>query len=291
MKIKYILIILVFLISCQNKTENEKIFVSILPQKHFVEKIAGNRFEVGVMVSPGMSPANYEPLPKQMLELSDANLFFRIGVSFEESWISKIKDINDKLKIVDTRKGIELRETDKFLHIESNHHEHGHSHGNFDPHIWLSPTLVIKQVENITDALVNEYPNDKNEFERNSQLFIKELKSLKNKIELILSEVGSKEFMVFHPSWGYFADEFGLQQIPVEIEGKEPNPNELNKIISFAKEKGIKRIFAQKQFSSIVLEAISKELDGEVISIDPLAENYAENLKLIAKKIAGKNNE
>lgn len=291
MKIKYILIILVFLISCQNKTENEKIFVSILPQKHFVEKIAGNRFEVGVMVSPGMSPANYEPLPKQMLELSDANLFFRIGVPFEESWISKIKDINDKLKIVDTRKGIELRETDKFLHIESNHHEHGHSHGNFDPHIWLSPTLVIKQVENITDALVNEYPNDKNEFERNSQLFIKELKSLKNKIELILSEVGSKEFMVFHPSWGYFADEFGLQQIPVEIEGKEPNPNELNKIISFAKEKGIKRIFAQKQFSSIVLEAISKELDGEVISIDPLAENYAENLKLIAKKIAGKNNE
>jgi len=274
--------------------EEDKIFVSILPQKYFVERIAGDKFEVQVMVQPGHNPATYEPTPKQMVALSQTKMYFRIGVPFEKSWLPKIQEANPEMKIVDTRKGIELREmeaakdllirfgVEKVLMEKKKERDPHYEH---DPHIWLSPSLVKIQARNIYDALVNSSPREKEFYQKKLNAFQQDLDKVHNEIAETFSKIGKKEFLVFHPAWGYFADEFGLTQIPIEIQGRTPNPKELSVLLSFANYKKIRVIFIQQQFSSREAEVVTDAIKGKVIKIDPLAEDYLENLRVITKNL------
>ena len=300
-KINYTVLILaaILFLGCSenNKTSN-KIFVSVLPQKHFVEAITGDKFKVEVMVPPGLSPATYEPLPKQMLSLSDAKLYFRIGVPFENSWIDKIADNNKNLKIVDTREGINLRSFETFEHMEEKHDHHGHSHGHGhshdhgekDPHIWLDPSLVKIQAKTVYESVIKEDPINKEFYLKNYNSFRQKLDSLDAQLFGICAAAVDNKFLVFHPSWGYFADRYGLRQFSIEYEGKEPSPMQLAKIIKFIKENNITTIFVQKQFSTKSAETIALEINGTVKTLDPLAENYFENLIYMAKTISGSEN-
>lgn len=268
-----------------NNNKKTKVFVSILPQKYFVERVGGENIEIEVMVKPGSSPATYEPTLKQIIALKKTDIFFRIGVPFENSWIEKIQEINPNMKIIDTRENIILREIDKF-EKEDKDKEKDFNHSHFevkDPHIWLSPRLVITQTKTIEKALSKIKPEKKEFFQRNSKKFQEELLQLEIEIKNYFQKIKSKEFLVFHPSWGYFADNFGLKQYSIEIEGKEPSVNELLKIIEQVKAKKIKTIFVQKQFSKAKAKSIAEQIGGIVIEIDPLAENYLENLKNIAQ--------
>jgi len=260
--------------------------VSILPQKYFIEKIASEGFQIKVMVSPGFSPATYEPLPKQLGQLKNTKAFFSIGVPFEEAWLKKISSINPEMRIVDTSDSIKLRKMDDFQEIirddheeDELHNDHNHQH---DPHIWLSPRLVKKQAKVILYSLIELDQENSDKYQQNYNRFILELSELQAYIQDKLNNIDSRQFLVFHPSWGYFADEFGLKQIPIEIKGKKPTARELISIIEYAREKNIKVLFVQKQFSTKEAQSIAKAIDGKLIQIDPLAENYNENMKQIA---------
>ena len=298
--------IMLFLVSCKGKqvsSDKITVYVSILPQKFFVEKIAKGKVKVEVMVKPGHSPATYEPTPNQMAQLQQAKIYYRIGVPFEKLWIEKIKKSNTNLKIVDTREDIILQDMsanilevehkeehkhekghdhDKEEHKHEKGHDHKHDHSGKDPHIWLSPKLVKTQARNIQRALTSLDPENKEFYRKNYYAFIKELDDLHEKLEKQLSKVKTKTIMVFHPAWGYFVKEFGFKQLPIEIQGKSPSPAELTKIITLAKKLKVKVIFVQKQFSTKEAEAVSKEIGAKVIQINPLAENYIENLENIA---------
>ncbi len=251
------------------------------------------------MVGTGQSPANYEPLPTQMKNLTKSILYFRIGVPFEKSWIHKLQDANPKMTIIDTRKGLQLRQFDTFetnKHTEQDqtehnnendkHHDHeNHIHEEADPHVWLSPKQVQIQANNIYQALINIDPDNKDIYQHNLKQFLNDLYQLGKNIAQAFAKVNVKEFMVFHPAWGYFADQFGLKQIPIEIEGKSPSPKQLIKMINRAKAKNIKVIFVQKQFSDKSAKAIAEAIDGLVIAIDPLSDDYINNLNNIAQKI------
>lgn len=284
-----VLAVILLLFSCSAKKSNQKpvIYVSILPQKHFVERIAGEHFDVRVMVKPGQSPASYEPLPSQMAELSNTRIYFSIGVPFEKIWMDKIGETNPKMKIIDTSNGITLRKMDVFEehHDEHAKEDHGHEHGSPDPHIWLSPSLVKQQCETITQGLVAIDAEHAEEYRNNFVSFSDKLDSLTEEIHTSLSTMKEHEFLVFHPAFGYFGDEFGLKQVPIEIEGKEPGPKRLKMMIDMAKEKNIKIIFVQRQFSSRSAEAIAEAIGGQVVKIDPLEEDYTKNLKDIAKAL------
>ena len=277
---------LLILISCSQEFVDSKniVFVSILPQKYFVEQISGDLLNVQVMVKPGHSPATYEPLPQQIAALQKTDIYFRIGVPFEDVWIEKISKSNAQMKIVDTRKNIQLQEMEDFHDIiseeEGHHHEEKHDH-HYDPHIWLSPKLVKIQAKTILQSLIKQYPEHKAKFENNYAKFDKDLTQLQVYLRTSLKPVQDKKFLVFHPVWGYFSEEYQLHQIPIEIEGKTPTPRELSEIIDLVKRENIKIIFVQKQFSTKEAETIAKEINGKVISIDPLAENYIENLRSI----------
>lgn len=289
---------------------SKEVTVSITPQKFFVEKIAGDKINVNVMVKPGASPATYEPKVSQMKKLANSEIYFSIGVPFENAWLEKFENANKNMKIVDTSEGIKKLEMEAHSHHEHEehiskheeeghtHHDHGpeghehdheahaHDHSGLDPHIWLEPTLVKNQAKIIYRELVKLDKENEEFYKKNLKKFLIELETLDQNIKTILEKYEHKAFMVFHPSWGYFAKKYHLEQIAIEIEGKEPKPSQLIELIDEAKKHDIKVVFVAPQFSKKGANTISKSIKANVVTIDPLALNWDENLLKVANEIA-----
>lgn len=269
------------------------IFVSIPPLRFLAERIAGEGLETHVLVPPGRSPATYEPTARQMAQLSEASLFFRVGVPFENALLPKINSNMPHLQIVDLREGIALREMEKASDEEPEHTDHhteeqGHGHhhsGGRDPHIWLSPRLMRVQARTMLQALEAAFPEMSDSFTENFQKLDDDLQNLDAEIGTLLKPLAGRTLLVFHPSWGYFADAYGLQQKAIEYEGKEPTGRHLARVVGFAQEQGIRAIFVQPQFSRASATRIARIIEGEVVVIDPLAEDYLQNLLETARAI------
>jgi zinc transport system substrate-binding protein len=256
------------------------VFVSIVPQKTFVEKIGGDRVHVSVLVEPGGNPHTYEPKPRQMAALSTAKIFFAIGVTFEEAWLNRIAGLNKGMRIVHTEEGIERR---RMVDHRETEKSPNHDHASGDPHIWLSPPLVMLQARNIFQALTEVDPAGRDHYERNYKGFIDEIVDLDAELMNTFAQSGgTRIFMTFHPSWGYFAAAYGLKQVAMESEGKEPKPRELRDLIEFARKRDISVIFVQPQYSMKSAEAIAREIGAQVAVADPLAEDWAQNLRAVA---------
>ncbi|MFZ7128368.1 MAG: metal ABC transporter solute-binding protein, Zn/Mn family [Desulfobacterales bacterium] len=290
--------------------EKLPVFVSILPQRHFVQQIGRDLVDVQVMVEPGASPHNYEPKPRQMVALSKARIYFAIGAPFEAVWLDRISAANPEMTIVRTDAGIEKipmtadhhheaeihaetgahngtgsrlaggRPADSFL-SGPNEHEEG---GTPDPHIWLSPPLVRILAGHILSALKTADPVNGDRYERNHADFVREVDDLHADLQEFLADKAGTAFMVFHPSWGYFARTYGLRQIPIEIEGKEPKPAQLRQLITHARAEGIRIVFVQPQFSRKSASTIARAIGGEVVFTDSLAPDWAENLRRQAEQ-------
>lgn len=273
-----------------------KAFVSISPQKYFVQKIGGDLVDVSVLVPAGASPHNFEPKPRQMAELSKSAVYFAVGIDFEKVWLKKIAAANPKMRVVRTDDGITKISTDYHYDGEKSGHErmqkskvdtrvgHDHRGASPDPHIWLSPALVKIQARHILDALVAIDSVHQSKYESNHASFIREIDELDVGLKALFAGRKGEQFMVFHPSWGCFAEAYGLVQVPVEIEGKDPKPAQLQKLIRHARERHIKVIFVQPQFSAKSAELLSREIGGQIVYTDPLAENWAGNLREVARK-------
>ena len=267
------------------------VFVSIIPQKTFVEKIGGHLVDVSVMVPPGANPATYEPKPSQMVALSRARIFYAVGVPFEKVWLSKMASVNPEMRIVHTERGVEKMPMathifeDQDLQKGTTNQADKHDHGVMDPHIWLSPPLVMVQARNILTSLLYVDPENRSLYETNYRNFILEIVTLDEEILRVFANKGKDiAFIVFHPAWGYFAEAYGLRQIPIEIEGKEPKPAQLRRLIEYAREKGVKVVFVQPQFSTKSAKVIAEAIGGQVVFADPLAPDWSRNLQEQAKK-------
>jgi len=243
-----------------------RVTVSILPQKYFVERIGGLHVDVNVMVLPGSSPATYEPKPEQLKALSQADAYMSIGVPFEQAWLERIASANPDMLMVDTTQGIERV--------------------GEDPHIWLSPKLVKVQAQTICNVLVQLDSNHKEVYQANLSSFLTDINALDAEIRTTLAAVKSRRFMVFHPSWGYFARDYELEMIPIEIGGQEPSAAELAALITEAKKAEIRVIFAQPEFSTRDAETIAREISGEVLLVSPLALDWLDNLRKVADTLA-----
>ncbi len=256
------------------ETDKYTVFTSILPQEYFVERIGESLVKVQALVTPGSSPATYEPTPRQIAALSEAKVFFRIGVPFENTFIPKVEGAAEGLRIVDTREGIALRKMKA----------HRLKKGN-DPHIWLSPRLVKVQARTIADALIEADPAGKVNYEKNLAAFLEDLDALDTTLADALAPVKGKTLMVFHPAWGYFADAYGLEQEPIELEGKDPSGPQLARIIEMAKNEAVRVIFVQPQFSKSSAMRVAEAIGGVVVSINPLARDYIANLERVADTV------
>ncbi len=289
-------ITLIFLLSTTYIFSNINAIVSILPEQTFVKAIGGDKVNVSLMVLPGNSPHTYEPKPSQMKDVAKAELYFAIGVEFENVWLDKFKNLNKSMQVIDLSSGIEKLpmtahhdEAHDEHHAEEHSEKHSEEHQGNDPHIWTSPDNVKIIAGNIYEALAKADPANESYYKRNLQKFISLIAETDSKIKSILANrpKGTK-FMVFHPSWGYFAQAYGLKQLPVELEGKSPKPKELIALIKEAREEQISAIFTQPEFSDSIAKVMANELHIKVIKVSPLAPDWSENLINIAHAIAGK---
>lgn len=284
------LILSLLLLVSSNLLAKVNAVVSIIPQQTILEQIGGDKVEITLMVTPGNSPHTYEPKPAQMREIEKANLYFTIGVEFEEAWLDKFVAQNGKMKVISVAKGIEKLPMKEHSHEGHEHKAHDdHEHANTDPHVWTSPENVKIIATNIYEALLRVDKAHKEYYFKNLENFLAKVDALNEKIMLTLKDTpkGTK-FMVFHPSWGYFAKQYNLEQIAIEVSGKEPKPKELMHIIEEAKEENIKALFTQPEFSDKSATIIAKELQVPVIKVSPLAKNWEEQLLKIAQSIANK---
>ncbi|MDD4126953.1 MAG: zinc ABC transporter substrate-binding protein [Methanomicrobium sp.] len=280
-----ILVILVFLSGCTDDTSDTKktngndstlkVAVSILPEKEFAEAVGGEKISVSVLIPPGASPHTYELTSGQLRELSQTDIYAvtGFGIEFELAWMNKIAGVNPDMKIINLSEGVDL--------ISSEDEESG-----TDPHIWLSLKNVKIMSENLCEGLVNQSPEDEQYFRENLNEYELKLDSLDNTIKKELSEREDETILVYHPAWQYFASDYSLNLISVENEGKDPSPAELAEIIDTAKIKGIKVVFASPEYSTKSAEVIANAINGNVVLIDPLSENYLLNMEYVAKAFA-----
>jgi len=266
------------------------VMVSIPPQEYFVERIAGGRVEVDAALPPGASPATYEPGPAEMRQVAEADLYLSIGVPFESAWLPRLESANPDLPVVATHRGVDRRPIDRYgtrAEGEEHGHGHGHDHGSPDPHIWLSPELVRVQADTIAAALTRLDPAGDSAYAANLASFGGEIDSLQAGIRTVLEEARGDTFVVFHPSWGYFADEFDLYQLPIEVQGQEPAPSELARLMEVAERLSDPVVLVAPQFSRRSAETLAGEIGARLEEADPLARDWASNLRAVALRIAG----
>lgn len=241
--------------------------VSLLPQAEFVETVGGDKVKTIVIIPPGADPHTYEPSPKEIENVSKASMYVTVGVDmpFEKVWIDRFESINSGTLIVNSSNGIKLREL-------------ADDETGMDPHIWTSPSNAKIMVENIYEGLAKIDPGNKTYYTQNRDAYLKELDALDARIREKLEGKTERNFIVYHPAWGYFAADYNLTMIPVEIEGKEPSAQDLAKLVDLAKEKNVKVIFIQPQTSTQSAQAVAEEIGGEVVAVDPLAKDYIANM-------------
>jgi zinc transport system substrate-binding protein len=264
------------------------VFVSIAPQKYFVQKIGGTLVNVSILVPAGADPHTYEPKPKQMVELSKSALYFAVGIDFERAWLKKISATYPRMRIIHTDEGIAKIPMSGEHRQEGDIHKHEkkaqHHDGAPDPHVWLAPAPVKVQAAHILKALSEADPKNRLQYAAGYDAFLKELDALDGELKALFAGRKGEQFMVFHPAWGYFAESYGLEQAPVEAGGKEPKAAQLQSLIRRARERGVKVIFVQPQLSAKSAQMVAREIGGAVVRVDPLAENWDANMREVARK-------
>ena len=242
------------------------------------------------MVHANAEPVTYEPTSRQMGALSRAAIYFSVHVPFEKAWLPRFRNANPEMTVVDTTASIQRRAM-----AAGHDQDHGHGHDQatpgdaaLDPHVWLSPALVRLQAEAIRDALVAADPEHAADYHRGFRRLAEAIHELDRDILAALSGIdpASRRFLVFHPAFGYFGDSYGLEQMAIEVEGKEPGPRELGRIIEEARAKGIRVIFVEPQFAQGAARTIAREIDGEVVTLDPLARDWPAGMRAIAVTLA-----
>lgn len=274
-----VLALLVTAFSCGSQSGDSNkigVAVTILPLVEYVKAVGGDRVNAFAMVPPGANPHAYEPTPSQIRKLAEAKMYVKVGagLSFEVAWLDKLQAVNTKMLVVDSSKGVEL--------IASVDRDEPGA----DSHIWVSPLNAITIVHSICQGLIQVDPQNEASYIQNRDNYIGKLEVLDRDIRERLKRVKNRQFIVFHPAWGYLARDYQLEQIPIEMQGKEPSAQDIARVVDEARAKQIKVIFATPQINPASAEVIAREIGGRVVFIDDLAANFTENLRNVVEQMA-----
>lgn len=277
----HIVLWLVLLTGCVDSSRQQMatISVTIEPQRYFVERIAGTDFQVNSVIPAGQSPETYDPTPKQMMEIGNSMAYFKIGyIGFEQAWMKSLEKQNPNMQVFDLSKGMALIE---------NHENGHHHHGAIDPHIWTSVGGVKVMAKNIRDALITLNPEYEARYMQRYDSLMREINNLEILLKQRLEPVKGSSFIIYHPTLTYFAQEFGLNQLCIELDGKEPSPAQLKELIETARHSQAKVVFVQQEFDQKNAELIANETGCRLVRINPLAYDWKQEILNLAKWIAG----
>lgn len=283
------------LMACGGKRTDEKIVsVTIEPQRYFAEKIAGDKFKINCVVPAGQSPETYDPTPQQMVQVGKSQGYLRIGsIGFEQAWMDNIRNNNPGLKVFNLSEGIDLLRSPEEEHHhegEAHHPESGHNHhhhpGGVDPHTWSSISGAKVIAKNTLDAFVSLDPENKEYYQANYEQLTKEIGETEKTVSGLLRSLDNKTFIIYHPALTYLADEYGLTQLCIEMDGKEPSPAQLKELVEAAREHNAKVVFIQREFDQKNAELIAKETGCHLVPINPLDYDWSKEMIHIAKSLA-----
>ncbi|WP_171909966.1 metal ABC transporter solute-binding protein, Zn/Mn family [Aquisalimonas asiatica] len=257
--------------------------VSVPPQAYLVETIGGDRVDVSVMIEPGQSPHTFSLSPRRMMALDSARLYFKVGhpdLTFERRFLQHVEDEGRGARVVD------LAEGEDFLDIDGGgHHHDGHDHGETDPHLWVSPRIMREAAGRVAEALIEIDPDGAEHYRQGLERFREDVDALDDELNGLFADLERRRFVVNHPAWGYFARDYGLEQVAIESGGRDPSPAELARFISDAQSEGVDVIFVQRGFSERSANTIAREIGAVVKVADPLAADWLENLRAIGAAI------
>lgn len=272
-----------FITSCADKKDSKPVLsVSIEPQKYFLEQIVGDKYAIHTVIPNGSNPESFDPSPAQMVALGKSKAYFKVGfLGFENSWIDNIKKNNPELIISDCSENIQLHE------CEDHGHEHdGHSHEGPDPHIWSSPNTAAIMAKNMYNSLITIDPSNKELYRENHDKLQQQFQQTDSIIRSYIAKAPSKSFIIYHPALSYFAEKYGLKQLSIEFEGKNPSPAQIKQLIDIAKAEDVKVVFIQEEFDKKNTETIASEIGGKVLSINLLSYDWQNEMIKIAKALA-----
>jgi zinc transport system substrate-binding protein len=244
--------------------------VTIAPLGDLVQAVGGDRVDVTVVVPPGAEPHTFEPTPSLMVKLSQADLYVMNGAGLE-FWMEKLMAANRDLKIIDSSQGIEL--------LKENGEE-------TDPHVWISLRNAARQVDNIYTGLSDFDPENSDYYAQNRDDYLRQFHELDGEFNSSFASSRIRIFVVHHPAWSYFARDYGLEQVPLMENEKEPGPKYLSQVIDQARKNNITTIFVEPEFNPKAAEVIAREMSAKVVSLDPLAPEYLENMRYAGRQIA-----
>ena len=265
-----LLLLTVFLsASCRQDQVNgakKQITVTIEPLRYITEQIVGRKFTVGSMVPAGYSPENYNPTPQQLMAMTDSKILIKVGnLGFENVWVSKILKNNANLPVVNLNEAIETLMD--------------------DPHIWTSPNNARLFCKAICAAVCKVDTTNVNEYKTNTERLIAQIDSVDAEVRKTLDGADCRTFVIAHPALSYFSQDYGLTQFSIEIEGKETNAKELENLIVKCKTEGVKVVLVQAGFNKVVAESLAKEIQAEMVEINPLNYDWRGEMIRIANAI------
>jgi zinc transport system substrate-binding protein len=272
------LILTLLCTTCSDKIGRENtIIVTIEPQRYFAEQLVDTSFLVVSMVAPGISPETYDPNPAQIAQIAHSKAYFCIGhIGFEEVWIDNLKKNNPGLLFYDNSKGID------WIVPENNTTRHSHP----DPHTWTSPQEALIIARNMFDALLEIDPANQVFYQANLENLLRKIEETDRTIRSYLDNSSQKAFIIYHPTLTYFARYYGLTQYVMEVDGKEPTPEQLKKLVDLVKEKNLKTIFIQQEFDRKNAEFLAREAGCRLVVINPLSYNWCDEMVTIAKSLS-----
>lgn len=260
------------------KSTESGITVSIEPVKYFTDRLTSKKVDVNIMVPMGANPATYSPTSNQLVKLSSSGLYVQVGhLGFEEAWMNRLTELNPEMNVLNLSEGLQLQKGDDHVHGDHVHR------GGTDPHIWMSPKLVKRFLPKLKAALVESFPEHKDIIEKNYPTLLEEIEELDASFENLVADLEYRKFMIFHPALTYLARDYGLKQISIEYEGKEPSPTRLRSLIDEANEENIRIIFIQAEFDQRNAEMVREATGATLAVINPLSYNWTETMKEIRK--------
>ena len=263
--------LLLALLGCQPSEPSPDVLVTTAPYATFVERIAGDLIKVDILVPPGTNPHIYEPTPKQVQKILGVHIWFRLGESIETRVFNVMKERNPELIAVDLTKNFELQE------------EEGEG---FDRHLWMSPKLAMEQAKIIAQTLQEAYPQHKEIFNQGLSSLLADLDQLDQELTKKLMPIKGQAMLVSHPAFGYFCEEFGMQQLSVEFEGKDPLPQDIEKMMEAVKQSTVRAVFILPEYNNKGALLIAEELHLPVYEIDPYAKNYFGTMRKLGSLLA-----
>ncbi len=273
----YILLVL-FFVSCgspDNTDDRPRVTVSIAPLGFLVEQLADTLVQVDVLVPQTTSPESYDPTVRQLQALAQSDLYFAVGlIDFESALESRVLEVAPNIQYVDLSQGIDIL-AGVCSHSHGDHSDHNHG---VDPHIWLSPLNMIRMAESVCTSLSRSYPEWQQQFHQNLSVLRGRILEFDYKIKSQIDSTHTHSFAIVHPSLTYLARDYGLTQLAIEFEGKEPSAGQLTRLVDQLREAGVTKILYARQDSDAAAQAIATELNLEMVEYDPLHSQWLENL-------------